>query len=484
MIYVAAAGFALGIVVSIQIIPSIYILYFLGCVGIIFFLSFLQKRNRKVLAVGLFIIAFSIGGIRTLPFLSPALPLENNVGEEIILEGFISEEVDVRENHQRLVVDVDVTRVLISTDLVSDFSYGQYVRVRGSLRKPEAFLTETGRMFHYDTYLGKDNIQYQISFAEVEVVKEAGLSLRGVLFSVKSFFIHNVNQALTEPQASLANGITVGAKQSLGETLLEAFRITGLIHIVVLSGYNVTIIAEAILRSLGFLPKKTAILIGALSIGFFVLMVGAGATIVRAGIMAVLALIARATGRTYAITRALVVAGVLMIMHNPLILVYDPSFQLSFVATLGLIYVAPHIERIIPFVPKSFGLREIIGATIGTQIAVLPLLLYLTGLLSFAALPVNVLALPIVPLAMFFTFIAGIFGSVPFLGSIVGYPAHILLSYILELVSFVGQMKGAAIVLPPIPLWSIFILYAIGGYLLYRYRNLIVDQQQLPSSLR
>lgn len=483
-IYVAAAGFVFGITAAALYEPSTFFFLFLGFVGLLFLFTYIATQNNKVLFTGLFIFLCALGGLRMLPALSPHLPLEEHVGNEVHLEGVISEEVDIRESHQRIIVDAEGTRVLATTDPHEVFRFGETVRVVGVLKKPEAFITDTGRVFQYDTFLGKDNIRYQISFADVTLIENPTLSFRGVLFSIKQFFIRNVGLALTEPQASLANGITVGAKQSLGEELLEAFRITGLIHIVVLSGYNVTIIAEAILRFLGFLPRRMAIGIGAVSIGLFVLMVGAGATIVRAGIMAVLALIARATGRTYAITRALILAGLLMLIHNPLILLHDPSFQLSFIATLGLIYVAPHIERMIPFVPQTLGLREIVGATIGTQIAVLPLLLYLTGLLSFAALPVNLLTLPIVPLAMLFTFFAGVLGGIPLVGSVIGYPAHILLSYILNVVSFVGDIKGAAIVLPPIPLWSIFVLYAVGIYFLYRYRHLIDDSQPLPSLSR
>lgn len=145
----------------------------------------------------------------------------------------------------------------------------------------------------------------------------------------------------------------LGVKESLGEGLEEDFVDTGLVHIVVLSGYNVTIIAEAIIRTLSFVSVMAGIYIGGIAIAVFAIMTGAGATIIRASIMAILALIARATGRRYEITRALFIAGFLMILENPYILLYDISFQLSFLATVGLIYLSPVFENIFKFFPKE-----------------------------------------------------------------------------------------------------------------------------------
>ncbi|MEK7147475.1 MAG: ComEC/Rec2 family competence protein, partial [Patescibacteria group bacterium] len=103
---------------------------------------------------------------------------------------------------------------------------------------------------------------------------------------------------------------------------LEKFRTVGVIHIVVLSGYNITIVAEFIMRLLAFLPRAARLAGGALAIILFAVMTGGSATIVRASLMAILVVVARATGRIYGITRALLLAGFLMVLHNPKILVF------------------------------------------------------------------------------------------------------------------------------------------------------------------
>jgi len=470
-LYAISIGFVLGILFTTLYSVSSFSLLFISVLALLFFGYGIIKKVSKVLLIGLLLFGFTLGGLRVLPELTQQTKLHSFLDTEIILEGKIVEEVDVRETHLRFILEGEDLRVLVTTERFTPISFGDTVSAVGVLGVPEAFETDTGRVFQYDKFLAKDHVYYTLSFADVTVLEKGDISIRGSLFSVKNFFLKNITKSIPEPQSALGGGITVGAKRSLGDELLKAFQITGLIHIVVLSGYNVTIIAEGIMRSLKFLPQRAALSIGAGSIALFVFMVGAGATIVRAGIMAVLALIARATGRTYALTRALILAGVLMLLLNPLILVYDPSFQLSFIATLGLIYVAPRIEKYIPWVSERFGFREIVAATIGTQISVFPFLLYLTGLLSLSSLPANVLVLPIIPLAMLFTLIAGVFGSIPGIGVLLGIPAYLTLSYVLVLTEFIASIPGSAVTLPAFPFWVTLLLYGFIIWFLWSRRE-------------
>ncbi|XKT75250.1 MAG: ComEC/Rec2 family competence protein [Patescibacteria group bacterium UBA2103] len=462
-VYAISLGFILGIFCLLVGGFSVFIFGFIAVLGLVCCLFY-----KRFFIAGLFLLSLSFGGVYTTLHVEKVEVFHEYLGTNISLEGKVISEIDERENSVKFVLLHEDTKVLVSTEKYSDISFGDVILVEGVLKTPEKFETDTGRIFHYDTYLAKDDIFYTVSFANVTRVKDGSFSFRGVLFSIKHFFLHNIQQSIPEPHAALGGGITVGAKQSLGDVLLHAFQVTGLIHIVVLSGYNVTIIAEAIMRFLGFLPKKISIGLGIVTISLFVILVGAGATIVRAGIMAALALIARATRRTYALTRALIIAGVIMLLFNPLILVYDPSFQLSFIATLGLIHIAPHIEKLFMFLPNTFGLREIVGATIGTQIAVFPLLLYLTGLFSISALPANLLVLPTIPFAMLFTLVAGIFGGIPGVGVLFGYPAYLLLSYTLYVVEVVSKVPGAAIVLPVFPFWVTLLIYTFIVWFFWR----------------
>jgi competence protein ComEC len=161
-------------------------------------------------------------------------------------------------------------------------------------------------------------------------------------------------------------------------------------------------------------------------------------------------------------------AGVSMVLYNPKILRFDASFQLSFLATLALIYVSPRIERKLKFVPKKFGLREISSATISTQIFVLPFLLYKMGLFSIVALPVNLLVLIFVPLTMLFGFLSGGIGFVSnFLAIPFGWIAYAFSAYELWIVNIFSKLPFAAFNIS-IPFWLMLLIYAAYAVALYK----------------
>jgi competence protein ComEC len=189
--------------------------------------------------------------------------------------------------------------------------------------------------------------------------------------------------------------------------------------------------------------------------------------------MALLVVVARSAGRVYDILKALLVAGFCMILHSPYILIFDPSFQLSFVATLGLILAGPLFERRLQFVPSALGIREFTVATVATQLFVLPLLLYQSGQLSLVSLLANLLVLIAVPYAMLTGFLAGFFG---WIHTALAYPfaliAQILLSYILLVADVLERIPHASILVPSLSLWVVALLYVCMASVIYRlYRS-------------
>jgi competence protein ComEC len=262
-------------------------------------------------------------------------------------------------------------------------------------------------------------------------------------------------------------------KQALGDTLEDAFRQTGIIHIVVLSGYNVMLVVAFVMYVFSyFLPLRARVIAGLCAITAFALLVGLSATVVRASIMAGLLLIASALGRTYDVLRGLLLAGAFMLLLNPYLLVYDVGFQLSFLATLGLILVAPQFENLLAQVPTKIGVREFMIATVATQIAVLPLLLYQIGELSLVAVFVNVLVLPMVPVAMLLTFIVGMAAMVSApLASLFVYPTYLSLTYIIEVALWWASVPFAAVVIPAFPFYVVPIAYFALGAVLWWCAN-------------
>ena len=195
--------------------------------------------------------------------------------------------------------------------------------------------------------------------------------------------------------------------------------------------------------------------------------------------MACIALFARASGRRYDALRALCFVLLILLLWNPLSLAYDPGFELSFVATLGLILGTPLIEPRLAFL-RYETLREITATTIAAQIAVLPLLLWQTGNLSLVSVPANVLVSLVIPLAMGLSFIAGLVGIIlPVIATLAGIPAYLLLSYIIAVAEFSASLPLAHVILPSFSICFVALAYTGLVYIAFRKRSSMTDQLRL-----
>lgn len=458
-------------------------------------LSVFFEDKRRLILIGACLIGVGFGVIRFTSWeihpLDPAIVTRE--GERVVLRGVVVDEPDVRETNTHLHLTVEGISaedgmvgvhagVLAIVPRYPEYRYGDLLELRGKLVRPEAFSGDDGRIFDYPNYLKAKGITHQLFYPEVVVVEQdKGNVLRAKLFSLKQAFLERLARVLPEPENALAGGILLGGKRSLGEEWSERFRETGLIHIVVLSGYNMTIIAEWLGAAFLFLGFYGSIAASALGITLFALMAGAGATVVRAAIMALLVLLARLTGRTGTMGRGLLIAGVFMVLHNPSILAFDPSFQLSFLAALGLVFVAPIIRLWLPRLRKHPIVEEAVVATLATQVMVLPLLLYQTGLFSVIAPFTNVLVLPVIPVAMAFTFVTGMVGFVgAFLAFLPALPTQALLAYVLLVAEWGTTLPFAAVHLPPIPGWSVFCLYGVLALTIARFARPLAPPQIPP----
>ncbi|MDD2658004.1 MAG: ComEC/Rec2 family competence protein, partial [Candidatus Pacebacteria bacterium] len=389
---------------------------------------------------------------------------------------------DVREKNQRIAIAVGDVGMLAVMPLSADVKVGDRVRVYGTLSLPQAFETDGGRTFRYDKYLEARGIRFLIQYGSIYTLEPAPwYSVPAFLARIKHAFLDGLNRALPEPSSALAGGIVIGGKQGLGTALQDAFTRSGLVQIIVLSGYNVMIVAEWVMAFIALfaLPRRLQFFAGGAALLLFVGIAGISATAVRAALMAVIALYARATGRSYAASRALLVAVLLMLMWNPLYLLYDPGFGLSVAATAGIIWLAPLIEarltRLWPF------LQNVLATTLAAQISVLPLLLYNIGLFSLVALPANILVNPLVPLAMASSAIAGVVGMTlgplaPFVATIAGTPVHLLMRYFIFIAEKAAELPFAAFMLPAFPFWLVLAAYAALIYIAASKRFSTTDQ--------
>lgn len=479
LFWAAVAGFLCGVFARSFIAFGWWAIFFFAALGaaIVIFALVAQVSRTPAVLLSFACIAFALGGIRMHVGVVENEPqLDMHIGEKFVIEGRVVDEPDRRENNVRIPVrvsnagstTVESAGVLVIAPLHADIRYGDIVRAEGELRLPEAFDAGAGREFNYPAFLAKDGIRYEMSFANVERIGESARNpLKAGAIYLKQKYLEGISLALPEPEAGLAGGITAGDKRGLGTELSETFRIVGLIHIVVLSGYNIMVVIGAIERFLTHASRRVRLSLAVVVAIFFALMTGLASSSVRAASMAVIATIGKASGRTYLAGRALAFVAVGMLVWNPYVLAFDPGFQLSIIATVGLIAIAPLFEARLKFLTERFGLRDIASATLGTQAAVLPLILYQSGSFSLYALPANLLTLVVVPYAMLLSFVAGVLALVTGpLAPLIGFPAYILLWYITSVARFFAWLPFSEIVLPAFSVAWLVVLYgALAAYI-------------------
>jgi competence protein ComEC len=274
---------------------------------------------------------------------------------------------------------------------------------------------------------------YSISFPKIVLIsKNQGSFLYANLFDIKVALMSSLRRNLPVSKAGFAIAMLFGDKSLLQESFIENMRKTGTSHLVALSGYNILIIVSAVQVFLGAVGlKRRSFLITNIFISAFILMTGMSASAVRAGIMALLMTVAKNNNRIYAAKNPIVFTALTMILINPRFLVFDLGFQLSFLALIGIVYVAPLLKQKLKIENKGFlGWKENAVQTFSAQIMVAPLLFFKMGEFNLLSIVPNILILGVVPAIMFGGFVTAVLGLVykP-LSIVVGWGLGLFLTY-------------------------------------------------------
>jgi competence protein ComEC len=276
---------------------------------------------------------------------------------------------------------------------------------------------------------------------------------------------------LPEPQASLALGFLVGLKSQLPGELSEQLRVLGLTHIVVASGYNLTILVRLSRRLLARFSKYQAMLAASAMIAAFVTITGFSASMSRAALVTSLALAAWYYGRRIHPVVLLLVASAITAMVNPLFLWSDVGWWLSFLAFAGVMLGAPLVQRKIFGDKKAPTLVQIAIETLCAELLTLPLILFVFGDLPLLALLANVLVVPFIPLVMLLTFVAGAVGwFVPMIAAWVAQPALWVLTYMTNSVSLLSQLPWATMHITITATGMVLLLLSVclSGFVMYK----------------
>lgn len=221
------------------------------------------------------------------------------------------------------------------------------------------------------------------------------------LLAVKDAFRRRVRMLYPEPDASFLLGLLIGDRDGIPGGIEDAFRATGTTHILAVSGYNVTQVTRLalLLLALAGVRRRRAALVSIVAVIAFALIAGTDASVVRAAIMGSIGLVAAAIGRRYSGTNGLLTAAAVMLFVNPFLLRHDVGFLLSFASLIGLQTLAGPFARRMTAMPDAWGFRQVAAETLAATFATLPLVVYAFGAIAPASLPVNMIVLPLVPVA-------------------------------------------------------------------------------------
>ncbi|MEX2368877.1 MAG: ComEC/Rec2 family competence protein [Candidatus Paceibacterota bacterium] len=481
-LYSAVGGFFVGVVLALLGVPAFGLagLLLVLSVGCLFYVWVSSGDSRQITLVLVLLLAVAAGLLRTgFDINQPnETVFDSQVGQSVIVRGEVADVPEITESGQNLTVAIGgvslagsdevargESRAVVYAGHFPRLEYGDVVEMRGPLAKPSAFQTDTGRLFNYPRYLARNEVFYELSRPQVTVLShDGGNSIKRSLARLRTKLLSLLHEHIPDPHAALTGGVLLGAEDALGEELQTAFRDTGLIHIVVLSGYNVTIVAVAIGAALLFvgLPLAVAAGVAGLGIAAFALLVGLTPTVVRASIMAIIALVGRVSSRQYAASRGLLVAAFAMVLVNPHILLFDPSFQLSAIATAGLLSFGDGVSSWLTMLPERFGVREAATATISAQLAVLPFLAFLTGEISIVSVVANLLVLPVVPLLMAVgTLTAAVAWILPPFVLPFAAGAYVVSEYIFTITEKLANFSAATATVGNVSLWAVLGVYFI-----------------------
>lgn len=468
----------LGLIIGIALGSFWHLANFLVLVwmltGLLAVILIFHKHNLYIVVLSIFIGAIVIGIYRfNISILKPANDISNFANQEVTLEGVIVD--DPQEDGELIKFALLIKsasnnksatgKVLITTRKYPAYFYGNQILATGYLKVP----TQSSD-FDYPAYLSRFGIYSTMKYPEIEIVRPfVGNWFLSLLYQAKHHLISTVNYILPEPTAAFLAGLLFGIRSSMPKELLENFNIVGLTHIIALSGFNITIIAGALMSWLKYLSARPKFILVITAIVSFVLLTGASPSVTRAAIMGIIILWAGLSGRLHDITISILLAAVIMAFFNPKILVYDIGFQLSFLSTIGIVYLSPILDA---GMSQRLGwIKGYLGPTLSAIIFVMPVIAYHFGRVSLIAPIANILVLPLIPLTMGLGFAAIVLGLInKVLGMAVGLLAWVPLKASIVVTNLLARIPFASIDMQLThPGWVIVYYIVLFGLMIYWY---------------
>ncbi|MFN7160437.1 MAG: ComEC/Rec2 family competence protein [Candidatus Gracilibacteria bacterium] len=350
---------------------------------------------------------------------------------------------------------------------------GDKVSLKGKLEFPK---NSDGSTFDYINYLKKDGIFLIMNRASLlSTIPRSHLSFTQQISEYNQYLQGKIKNLWHGDVGALIAGILIGSRESMSEDLKNAFQRTGLSHIVAISGSNITIIIIFIFSILGFLSKTIRISTAVLLIILFTILVGGSSAVIRASIMGITGLFALLFERKTTALISLLLSAVIMCAINPMTLLYDIGFALSFLAVLGLLYGEVFFKKPLSYVPEIFAIRESLLMTLSAQIFTTPIMLYYFQSFSIIAPIANLFITPWIPLLMLVSFITLVLSYIPFAGPFVflgAEAANLLTKFLITLTHLFASIPYASVTIDFLQsIWMCVLIYILLGVLIWYLRT-------------
>lgn len=380
---------------------------------------------------------------------------EQYLNQYIEIEGVIATDPVLSDKNQQLTLLPDGFTQYMRASLYTPIpgaQKGDRVWIRGQVELPENFSD-----FDYIGYLQRWNVFTVLKKPKVIVLQRAQLSWRTPLLALREFVIKQ-SKAFPQAEGSLIVGMLIGQRQHIPEEVSNAFKITGLTHIVAVSGFNMTVIATACGAFVWYIGRRWSNIATIFIVLGFVVITGASAAVVRAAIMAVIMVVAQLLGRQYVSLYALLIVASIMVLLNPRVVIWDIGFQLSVAATFGVL-IAFRLKD--PEKEDSF-LKDLLRPTMGAIIVTAPIIALHFQTISLIAPLANLLVLPFVTWIMLF----GALALLPVIGGAFVMPAQLLTSAVLYITQRLAQVPYASINVH-MPVWLFISYYIVLFFCIY-----------------
>jgi ComEC/Rec2-related protein len=408
--------------------------------------------------------------------------------------GVIADEPIYKENTVSVIVRLsgglcDQCKVIMSVKPNERYWYGERISFSGSLERVRDVISlyddnEADYWYGYASYLSLDDIYYSIQYPKIKFISNGdSFSLKKIALYVKDQLDNRIDYLFHGQYVGIVKGILFGEKKAMGKELEQEFRDAGVIHVVILSGFSIALIASYLLiffQSIAFVPRMATYALVMVALACFSLMTGGSAMVVRASIMGSIAMIAAAFHREYHGMTALLFTLFCMTLYQPVILLKDVAFQISILSVVGLMYVSPMVgvacEWVLRNVTNRFHLQSIMRhalvSTVATQLFVTPFLLLVMGDVSLVSVPVNLLVLPLLPLMIGSSFFVACIALISTTAAhlFVLFP-YVLLLYLYHIVHYASHLPFATVAVQSMPMTVVGIWYLLYTLLIIWWKR-------------